>query len=194
MLGDLRRDWSNREAAGVSILVAAVSIAIGLVERSIAWTVVAFLTLAGITVLLQHRRLERRRARHAEEDERNVALAAQAAAQARHARLRWEVEMRRQRTERVKEAWTHPFSIAGNDFATCFNSYHLRRSPENWTALQAALRRVRYEANRLQESDKRSALRHLERFASIQEGDADHYQSDMIDFYNWLSAKNDDLC
>jgi hypothetical protein len=52
------KDWTNREAASLGLLVSALSIAAGLASRSVGWGVVCFLLLAGIVVFCQPRMAE----------------------------------------------------------------------------------------------------------------------------------------
>lgn len=173
------KDWTNREAATMGLLVSALSLAAGLASRSVVWGVVCFLVLVALVVLLQPKMAELR-----------IAMRSRAAQKQAAANMVPEQE----RLLPILAAWD-AFHPAASEVVRLF--YEIRGpgvrveplSLSEWNAFSEALRRALSLAATLYGSTRGKALDLLQPFTEAGKADFERCSVAAADLQNWLSER-----
>jgi hypothetical protein len=173
------KDWPNRTVAAVAIMVTALSVAVALVWRSVAWGIVCFLMLFGLAILLQPWFDARRSATRKKRDAEQLAVAKI-------------VEAERIRPDLA--AW-ESFLTASSDL----EFYELRGpagtrdepvTDAEWRAWRGALDKLRTLADSFEAPSRLEALQFIEGLAEVPRDDMDA-GSQLYDAFNdWMMARN----
>jgi len=161
----------------MGVLVTAVSLAVGLVSRSVAWGIVCFLFLLAVVIFVQPRIASRWNAF------RRRAKAKRAAAAK---------EAERERYIPTVAAW-EAFTPAASEVLRQF--YELRendRTEDQWRGFREATQRAQALAAELYEPAKSGALDLLRPFGEVAKEEMGRCSVQASDLGNWLTRQNRD--